>query len=158
MNIILLSHARELNKNTNTGVLVKQVLADKAQVIIWQRVQPDLKLLETIKNQSVVLLFPCDEAELLSDDISKELNFDHCIIIDSTWQEAQKIYNKSPYLKALKKIKIESNKKSIYTLRRNQKKTGLCTAECVIELLNFSGDEKKSIELENRFKQFLVSQ
>jgi tRNA-uridine aminocarboxypropyltransferase len=151
MNIFLLTHSRELNKATNTGSLVARVMGNDCRIIVWDRVVPDRELLNRIENESVVLLYPSEEAELLADDMS----FDNCIIIDGTWQEAQKIYNKSPYLKKLKKIKIENEKKSVYTLRRNQKEMGLCTAECAIEILNASGCPEQAKEIEKNFLTFL---
>ena len=52
-----------------------------------------------------------------------------------TWQEARKIFNKSPYLKNLPRAQIKPRQASQYQLRRNQPEGGLCTAECVVEIL-----------------------
>ena len=79
----------------------------------------------------------------------------HYIIIDGTWQEAQKIYNKSPYLKNLPTVRVEASQKSVYTLRRNQKENGLCTAECVIETLRARGHEQSANDLQSNLAEFL---
>jgi DTW domain-containing protein YfiP len=97
------------------------------------------------------LLYPSDEAELLSET----MHFDSCIIIDGTWQEAQKIYNKSPYLQTLPRLKIAGAKKSIYSLRRNQKESGLCTAECAAEVLKVSGHLQQANEIEQQLVGFI---
>ncbi|VAW59294.1 hypothetical protein MNBD_GAMMA11-1660 [hydrothermal vent metagenome] len=72
---------------------------------------------------------PEDPSE--SADIPQPENF---IIIDSTWQEARKIFNRSAYLQTIPRIQLVS-KASIYRLRRNQIENGLCSAECALELI-----------------------
>lgn len=151
MNIFLLTHCRELNKKSNTGSLAVGVLGDACRLIVWHRVTPDLQLLESIERESVVLLYPSDDAELLSDSMA----FDSCIIIDGTWQEAQKIYNKSPYLHKLPKLKIAGGKTSIYTLRRNQKESGLCTAECAAEVFKACGNLQQANKIEEKLVGFI---
>ena len=151
MHIFLLTHSRELNKDTNTGSLVVNALGAACTIIVWDRVSPDLELLHRIENESVVLLYPCAEGEV----VSANEHFDSCIIIDGTWQEAQKIYNKSPYLKKLRKLNITHTKESIYTLRRNQKEMGLCTAECAAEVLKMKGHLQQADELEEALVDFI---
>ena len=56
-------------------------------------------------------------------------------LLDATWQEAGKMFNKSPYLKNVPRTKIKPRQISQYQLRRNQPEGGLCTAECVVEIL-----------------------
>jgi DTW domain-containing protein YfiP len=62
------------------------------------------------------------------------------IILDATWQEARKMYNRSPYLHSLPKYQLTPNCPSRYTMRRNQLAEGLCTAECVSELLHLHNE------------------
>ena len=144
MNIFLLTHQKELKRKTNTGTLVVEVLGDKAKVIAWERTKDNPELLACIKKGKVGLLYPKDD----SITMTETCDYESYIVIDATWQEAQKIYNKSPYLKALPTLKIETEKKSLYTLRRNQKQNGLCTAEIVIEVLQSedNGDEAESLQ------------
>ncbi|RLV60233.1 DTW domain-containing protein [Parashewanella curva] len=77
------------------------------------------------------------------------------MVLDGTWQEARKIYNKSSYLKELPKVKIEPSSTSIYQLRRNQKPNGLCTAECVAELLKAKGSVMAAEKLQARLADFV---
>ena len=151
MHIFLLTHSRELNKHTNTGSLVVKALGADCTIIVWDRVSPDLELLHRIENESVVLLYPSAEGEVAS----ANEHFDSCIIIDGTWQEAKKIYNKSPYLKHLRKLNITNTKTSIYTLRRNQKEMGLCTAECAAQVLKMKGHFQQAVELEEELVDFI---
>ncbi len=151
MQIILLTHSREVSKKTNTGKLVQQLLP-QTQTIIWQRTLPDKNLLQLIESKKVALVYPVADGEMLA-----EINdFENFILIDSTWQEARKIFNRSAYLQSLPRVQIVSEKPSNYHLRRNQLAGGLCTAECVIELLR----EKKAFDLadnlEVSFEQFVT--
>jgi len=147
MNIFLLTHQRERFKKTNTGSLVVDVLGKQARIIVWDRVSPNPELLGCIDQGSTALLYPTDDSQLAAE----AEDYQHYIIIDGTWQEARKVYNQSPYLKNIPKIKIASNKASVYNLRRNQKEGGLCTAECAIELLNAKGFSSLAQELHSTF-------
>lgn len=151
MNILLLTHQRERLKKTNTGSLVADVLGKQARIIIWNRVSPNPELLNCISEGSIALLYPSDSSQ----PAAESTNYQNYIIIDGTWQEARKIYNQSPYLKKLPTIKISSTKASAYSLRRNQKEGGLCTAECAIELLQEKGFSTLAYQLHEAFLQRL---
>jgi len=153
MKIYLLTHPREVNKKTNTGTLVSEVLAEKCQLFLWHRVTPSPELLANIERESVALLYPTEDSETI-EDVEQ---FDSIIILDGTWQEAQKMYNRSAYLKTLKKIKITPRQASIFTLRRNQKSDGLCTAECAIEILKLDHCDAQAEQLQTKLNDFIES-
>ena len=153
MNIYLLTHQRELQRKTNTGAMVAKLLGPDCTLFIWDRVTPNASLLQKIKDESVALVYP----DALSVSPHTAQSFDSYIILDGTWQETQKMYNHSPYLKDLVKVTLEREKPSIYTLRRNQKTFGLCTAECVIEILKANGQTQHSKHLEQDLKCFITS-
>lgn len=148
MKIYLLTHERELQRKTNTGQLVLEVLGTRAERVLWQRRHPDPGLLQLAKENRLALIYPVGEGECVSLDA-----VENSVLIDATWQEANKIYNRSPYLQALPKIKIEAAHGSSYGLRRNQKKHGLCTAECVIELLGMSRRVGETEQLQDHQRQ-----
>jgi DTW domain-containing protein YfiP len=77
-----------------------------------------------------VLLYPVDDADAVPIE-----SFENIILLDATWQEARKMFNKSPYLQNLPRAHIKPRQISRYQLRRNQPEGGLCTAECVVEIL-----------------------
>ena len=154
MNIFLLTHQRERFKKTNTGSLVVEVLGEKARVVVWDRVAPDPDLIRIIDEGSIALLYPSADSQL----VSEVSNIENYIIIDGTWQEAQKIYNRSPYLKGLSAVKIPENRSSVYNLRRNQREGCLCTAECAIEILNAGGFSKLANDLQSAFLRYIASQ
>ncbi|MDQ6961894.1 MAG: tRNA-uridine aminocarboxypropyltransferase [Mariprofundaceae bacterium] len=135
MIIYLLTHQREHHRKTNTGQLVSDILGEACQVITWYRKEPDSELLNQMKRQKIGLLYPNSDSRPLNKKTTPLEAWDAFILLDGTWQEAQKMYNQSPYLKTCPKIAIQRDKKSIYKLRRNQKDFGLCTAECAYEVL-----------------------
>ena len=153
MNIFLLTHPSERFKKTNTGSLVVDVLGEKARVVVWDRVSPDPELLKTIGEGSIALLYPSIDSQL----ISEVSDFENYIIIDGTWQEAQKIYNRSPYLKDLPTVKTSADRASAYNLRRNQREGCLCTAECAIEILKVRGFSMLANDLQSIFLRCIVS-
>ena len=149
MKFYLLTHQRELDRKTNTGQLVLKTLGNMAERIVWDRVNPEIRIVKHINDHSVSLMYPKEEAENAA-----QANFENVLIIDSSWQEANKIYNKSAYLKSAHKIKLSDSKPSAYTLRRNQKQGGLCTAECVIALLKLRNETQKADALQEAFTLF----
>ncbi|WP_028468851.1 DTW domain-containing protein [Neptunomonas japonica] len=173
MHIILLTHERELLKKTNTGRLVEALDGLNVTRITWQRTCPDASLLEWIKEGEVGLLYPdkgsdnknCNTGELAgSDEEAKPalpLNkqkvalLSKFILIDSTWQEARKIFNRSPYLKLLPRVSLDLVDDSKFILRRNQIDGGLCTAESVIALLRMNKQNLLANKLETDFHAFI---
>lgn len=131
MKVWLVTHSEELKKATGTGSLVKLALQEECEIIQWSRVEPHPDLLN-LDPQDTILVYPNAEKQTtLFEQTNKIKNI---ILIDGTWQQAKKIYNRSPYLQAYPHMTIEGVQ-STYQKRRNQKSTGLCTAESVIYLL-----------------------
>ena len=151
MKITLLTHFKEFEKRSNTGRVVMDVLGDAAEQVRWDRMNPPVRLVEEIEAGGVALVYPgaVDENE---GDLS---GITQLIIIDGTWHEARKIHQRSPYLQKIRRISLETGEKSMYNLRKNQKESGLCTAECVIEVLRRSGDVAAAERLQERFLAFI---
>jgi len=149
MELILLTHSRELQKASNTGRLISETFSN-VRIIIWQRTEPDQYLLSLISSGETALIYP-GENSYSSESL---IQYKHFILIDSTWQEARKIYNRSPYLHNLPCIELSTEKASRYNLRRNQLENGLCTAECAIELFKQTNCSKEADLLEQKFLLF----
>lgn len=150
MKFWLLTHTEELKKTTGTGKLIKETLDEYCEIIPWSRVTPSESIL-TLSPNNTVLIYPNenDQATSFNSDTSQ---IENIIIIDGTWQQARKIYNRSPYLHAFPHKEIQ-DVKSIYTKRRNQKSIGLCTAEVAIYLLD-ERDHPSTKALRDRFLEF----
>lgn len=157
MKIFLLTHERELHRATNTGALAIEYSNEIVERILWERVKPNINLTRLIENNEAVLLYsegkssPKTSSPLSPARIEE---FANIVIIDSTWQEAKKIFNQSAYLKNAPQVTLKTTNDSLYKLRANQPKGGLCTIECIIEILRVKGQNKMASELSLKFDQF----
>lgn len=149
MKITLLTHERELDRNTNTGALALEHCGDIVERRVWARRQPDAALIGAIERGEAALVYPAGDATA-----ARPESFDQLILIDATWQEARKIYNHSPYLRAAPRVTLAADTTSSYRLRRNQPVGGLCTAECVIGILRRCGEAVAADRLETAFIEF----
>jgi len=147
MKITLLTHFKEFAKKSNTGRIVLDVLGDMAVQVRWDRIDPPDSLVQEIGAGGVALVYP----GATHDDDGDLNGIHHFIIIDGTWHEARKIHQRSPYLQGVRRVSLQPSGKSRYNLRKNQKESGLCTAECVIELLRNKGNYLIADQLEERF-------
>lgn len=162
MKFTLLTHEKERNRKDNTGDLLCQLsgcaidnTSEKvtAQKILWQRKQPDAALVEQLMSGQAVLLTPDGGGEAVTDISAVE----HLVILDGTWQEARKMFNKSEYLKQAKWLGLKNPPVSRYTLRRNQLEGGLCTIECAIEVLKLKGMTDSVTKLNDLYHAFLAN-
>ena len=152
--ITLLTHHREFDKRSNTGRLVMEIMGDAAEQVRWDRMNPPARLVEEIEAGGVALVYPgsSDENDGSKVDLSHITRF---ILIDSTWHEARKIHQRSPYLRKAYRVCLKPSGASQYNLRKNQKDACLCTAECVIEILRSTGRIEQAELLQARFLAFI---
>ncbi|MBC7963310.1 MAG: DTW domain-containing protein [Steroidobacteraceae bacterium] len=151
MKITLLTHDKEFGKRSNTGSLVLDVLGSAAEQVRWDRMNPPARLLEEIEAGGVALVYP-GAADENDGDLT---GIEHFILIDGTWHEARKIHQRSPYLQKVRRVCLKPVGKSLYNLRKNQKESCLCTAECVIEILRSKGNIEEAKRLQERFLAFI---
>jgi DTW domain-containing protein YfiP len=163
--LVLLTHSTELQRPTNTGRLLLEAPQSTTQdhadwsvrQLCWQRKAPDPLLLQQLAASDYVLLYPAATAQQIdvdcpvSTDLPMPAGF---ILLDATWQQAQKMYNQSPYLHDLPKWQIQSATPSRYLLRRNQRQQGWCTAELVVLLWRHLGAVAQAATLDARFSAF----
>ncbi|MDZ7870843.1 MAG: tRNA-uridine aminocarboxypropyltransferase [Rheinheimera sp.] len=163
--LVLLTHSTELERPTNTGRLLIEPPQTATHAhsdwtvrqLCWQRKVPDPLLLQQLATSAYVLLYPGATAQQIDVDhpvcttFTKPAGF---ILLDATWQQAQKMYNQSPYLHALPKWQIRSATPSRYILRRNQRQQGWCTAELVVLLWHHLGAVEQAKQLDQRFIAF----
>lgn len=147
LKFILLTHSRELAKSSNTGQLALDHPLIQAKRVVWSRTEPDQGVLSLIEQGKVCLAWPNDPAGDGDRPVASGDLCPYCIIIDATWQEARKIYNRSAYLKDLPRLTVQPSAPSRYTLRRNQTEGGLSTAECIAALLDARGQSEAASSL-----------
>lgn len=166
----MLCHQRELVKASNTGQLLLAHDAISARQVTWARKRPDAGLLAAIAEGRAFLVYPLlGEYGHRLDCLEEKEHADECnrlmplvpddaviVLIDATWQQAQKMYNQSPYLHDLPRLELARERPSLFRLRRNQRASGLCTVECAIELLRLAGERQTAGALEAAFLRFMA--
>jgi DTW domain-containing protein YfiP len=150
MKFTLLTHFKEFDKRSNTGRVVLDILGSDAEQLRWDRMNPPASLLEEIETGGVALVYPGT-----SDGNDNLTGITRFILIDGTWHEARKMYQRSPYLIKMRRVGLTPTGMSRYNLRKNQKEACLCTAECVIEILRGIGDDEVADRLEEGFLAFI---
>lgn len=154
----LIMHDTEFRKPTNTGRLIADCLAT-TRIFKWHRTEPDPALLAFLANPSYQhwLVFPADD-ETQQSRIKSFMPSNHkktsLIILDGTWQQASKMFRRSPYLNHLPLISINPEGISQYRLRRASQEHHLCTAEIAAELMKVAGEADKAAILEDYFLVF----
>ncbi|MCL1126339.1 DTW domain-containing protein [Shewanella surugensis] len=134
--IILLTHEREVERLSNTGQLALQAYPEYCQRVIWSRVDPDPSLVHQLESGQAALLFLENEDNLVLQgvsavveelrpplkaiDRSEHVNPDRLthhhgmlpdvvVILDATWQEARKMCRRSGYLKQAEKYALPTS-------------------------------------------------
>ena len=157
----LLMHHNEQFKPTNTGRLLLSAVGGGRT--IWQRTEPDFRLLHLLarKDRYPILVYPTDMAlhntEVRSKAVAARVAEGRdpvFILLDATWQQARKLYNPSPYLHNLPVLGITPQSPSRYRLRRSQKSEHLCTAEVGAECLAWLGENKVAGLMHDYFDVF----
>lgn len=151
IHLALLTHEREWERETNTGHLLARCLP-QCRRYPWQRLQAAPELVAKMSSQAVTpfILYPSDEsisvdkAQKIARRADREPLF---IVLDGTWQEAQKIQRKTVWLSEVQHVHLNVDQASKYTLRRNQQPGHLCTLEVGAMLLNELGFAPQSEEL-----------
>ncbi|QSX38820.1 DTW domain-containing protein [Shewanella sedimentimangrovi] len=146
MEILLLTHERELGRSDNSGQLALQLFPQLCRRLLWQRRQPLV-----LPTSGTYLLYPADadEPRIAADELAET---DQVIILDGTWQEAHKMLRQSPWLRVLPRVSLSQLPPSRFRLRRNQREDGLCTAECIAALWQASGRQQQALTLMEQFE------
>ena len=157
--VCLIMAEHETLKPSNTGWLIADVVPD-TMAFGWARtvVDPALTALLADPQWQPYVVFPGEFVapervitQLLPDatagvDVGGKRPL--FILLDATWQEARKIFRKSPYLNHLPVLSLTPEQLSRYRLRRSQRDFHLCTSEVAALCLALAGDDLAAQSLE----------
>ncbi len=157
----ILTHRKEFFKPTNSARLIGACLPD-VRFFRWERTQPDADLLALLADPGFrpALVFPREMAVLNpAEQQAGAARPGKCafLLLDGTWQQALKMYRKSPYLHGLPVVSLDPDAPSRYGLRRSRSDSQLCTAEVAVELLRSEGETRQARQLNNYFRVFCYS-
>ena len=139
-------------KPTNTGWLIADVVADTF-AFGWARTEVDPALLALLADPQwqPFVVFPGEYAapgrvvEAVAPVDGRRPLF---VLLDATWNEARKMFRKSPYLDRLPVLSLRPEQVSQYVLRRSRRDDHFCTSEVAALCLDLAGDARAARALD----------
>jgi DTW domain-containing protein len=138
----------EALKPSNTGWLIADVVPD-TWAFQWSRTEPDPALLALLADPQwqPFVVFPPEYAgparavtDLAAAGPVSGGKRPLFVLLDGTWSEARKMFNKSRYLDGFPVLSLRPDQASNYRLRRSACADHLCTAEVAALCLQMAGD------------------
>jgi hypothetical protein len=135
-------------KPTNTGWLVADVVADTF-AFGWARTQVDPALLALLGDPQwqPYVVFPGEYARpsrvvqaLAPAGPASPAKRPLFVLLDATWNEARKMFRKSPYLDRFPVLSLQPEQVSQYILRRSCRDDHFCTSEVAALCLGLAGE------------------
>lgn len=145
-------------KPSNTGRLIADILPE-TQAFLWSRTEVNPALLEAIADQTrqAYVVFPAsfaDAGRTVLTELPENTKPPLFIMLDGTWNEARKMFRKSPYLNALPIFSLNVDTRSSYVLRESPRLDQHCTVEVAAALLAKAGDTQASEGMAKHFEHF----
>ena len=146
--VCLLMGDIEALKPSNTGWLIADLVPDTF-AFAWSRTTIDPALLALLNDPQwqPYVVFPGEFVDparvvtaLLSDDAAGAPRRPLFVLLDGTWSEARKMFNKSRYLDAFPVLSLHPDHVSNYRLRRAARDDHFCTAEVAALCLALAGE------------------
>lgn len=155
--VCLLMSDIEPLKPSNTGWLIADVVADTF-AFGWKRTETDPALLALLRDPQwqAYVVFPGEYAapervvhsvEPSDTTVAAAGKRPLFILLDGTWSEARKMFNRSPYLAALPVLSLEPQRASHYKLRRSRRDDHFCTSEVAALCLDLAGETHAALVL-----------
>jgi DTW domain-containing protein len=139
-------------KPTNTGWLVADVVPDTF-AFGWARTETDPALLALLDDPQwqPLVVFPGEYAapervvhEVRAEGGKRPL----FILLDATWNEARKMFRKSPCLDRFPVLSLRPEQVSRYVLRRSRRDDHFCTSEVAALCLELAGETRAAATLQ----------
>lgn len=160
VHICLLMHKEESYKPSNTGRLIEHILPSYTHRFYWHRTEPDPEFLALLNNPKFqpYIIFPGDrggyEERLVTKADTSSAKVPLFIILDGSWRQAGRMFRLSGYLQDLPVLPLNTQRHSLYKLRKAPDEFHLCTVEVAIELLKQHDQVKAGEALDSYFKRF----
>jgi len=156
--LTVLSNPEEFIKPTNTARLIRNA-CPSVEITEWKRKEPPEGLIQQIHSLEVhpYVLYPADNATTFAEAgfyPQKKGKGIRIILLDGTWKQSRKMYNHSEYLKNIPALRIETETRSVYRLRRQSNPQRLSTIEAVIELIKLFREKRAASLLSSYFKVY----
>jgi DTW domain-containing protein YfiP len=165
-------HRDEARKPTNTGrlaarclrgseVLIHGQLGERVQAPWLQEPKPDGRSLGQAQSgeedQNIsggVLLYPCDEAEPLSQEHLANGPI-RLVVPDGTWRQAAKMTKRIPWIADLPRVSLPAGRETSYRLRSEPKAGGLATMEAITRAFAILEGPEVAAQLDDIFRRMV---
>ncbi|MNG92654.1 DTW domain protein [compost metagenome] len=154
--VLLLQHPSEASHALNTARLAALGLRN-AELRVGE-VFEDLAELLAAPGYQPALLFPGDDAKVLTACGEKADQPLLLIVPDGTWRKARKLLYLNPLLEALPRVTLGQVSASRYRLRKAPEPGALSTIEAVVEALNVLEQPARFDELLRPFEALIEGQ
>ena len=146
-------------KPTNTGWLIADVVPDTF-AFGWARTEVDPALLVLLADPrwQPFVVFPGEYAapgRVVEDVQVADGRRPLFVLLDATWNEARKMFRKSPYLDRFPVLSLRPEQVSSYVLRRSRRDDHFCTSEVAALCLDLAGDARASRVLDATLDVFM---
>ncbi len=166
VSFLLIMYDDEVLKPSNSGRLIADLIPD-THAYIWSRNFANRKLLQLLEdpNYQPYLVFPSeyakDEQAVFDNHIpaanSQDTKKPLFVLLDGSWREAIKMFNKSPYLHQLPILSFTPEGLARYGLRKGSREFQLGTAEVAALALEAAGESHNAHSLNAWFSLFIES-
>jgi DTW domain-containing protein YfiP len=127
---VILQHPLEVKQSKGSVTLLHQSLKH-SQVIVGENFTDNLEVALLLKqyDQQCAVLYPCDDAVVLSENNSGISSPKCLFIIDGTWKKAYKMFMNNTWLQQLPHFTLANDIVGQYQIRKTSKKNALSSLE-----------------------------
>jgi len=128
--VVVLIHPKEVNQSKGTLPLLAGSLSNFL-VIVGENFTDNQQLnhILAMYKQQVALLYPSEDAAVISSSNGDKGGNKCLILLDATWKKAYRMYMLSKNLHLINHIALPENIESKYEIRKTNKKNALSTLE-----------------------------
>ena len=149
--LILVMNKREIKVPTNSGRLAAQAIPH-TRILCRGVEDAPYDLAEHLPtDRPSVLLYPADDAQVLTREwVASEGPF-HLVVPDGNWRQTSKMRRRDPVMAALRCVRLPAGAPSAYKVRKESKAEGLATMEAIARALGIMEGPSVQAELERLF-------
>ncbi len=133
--LIIIMSKRERKVPTNTGRLAALALPHSVVLSRGDQDNPyDLRE-HVLSDRPSLLLYPADDAELLTPEWVDGRGPFNLIVPDGNWRQTSKMRRRDEFMASLPTVRLLPGEASAYRVRKEQKAEGLATIEAIARAL-----------------------
>ena len=151
--LVVIMHHREHLKTSATASLALASLPNSALWLHGYQENPVDISSELVDDRRVLLLFPSEEARILTPELIAEDTRPVTLVVpDGNWRQASKMGRRIPTLSALPQVKLAPGPPSRYFLRSEPRAEGMATFEAIARAYGVLESVEVQRELEAVFE------